>query len=161
LALDTGCRAGELSNLRVADLDIDDCMGRIECNSEWRSKTRRNRPIAYSPKTAERLRVWLLKRGLKPHVFREPDDKARGHYKRIARRFQTAVKHAKIGRNVTLQDCRRTVGSLLAERGVNQRVAMEYLGHSNIATTAKFYQAVRPETLRATMLNLRPTGSEG
>ena len=60
---------------------------------------------------------------------------------------------------MTLQDCRRTVGSLLAERGVNQRVAMEFLGHSNIATTAKFYQAVRPETLKAVVVELRPTGT--
>ena len=66
-----------------------------------------------------------------------------------------------IGRNVTLQDCRRTVGSLLAERGVNQRVAMEYLGHSNIGATARFYQAVKADTLRAVVVNLRPTGSEG
>ena len=161
LALDTGCRAGELSNLRVADLDLDDGLGRIECNTDWRSKTRRNRAIAYTPRTAATVCLWLEQRNGSRHVFREGSDKPRGHYKRIARRFQTAVKHAGIGRNVTLHDLRRTVGSLLAKRGINQRVAMEYLGHSNIATTAKFYQAVSPETLRGVAEKLRPTGSEG
>jgi integrase len=77
----------------------------------------------------------------------------------MAARFNGAVERSGIGRNVTLQDCRRTVGSLLAERGVNQRVAMEYLGHSNISTTARFYQAVRPDMLHGVVVNLRPTGS--
>ena len=82
-------------------------------------------------------------------------------YSRLSRRFKAAVKRSGIGRNVTLQDCRKTVGSLLAERGVNQRVAMEYLGHSNIATTARYYQAVKADTLKAVVVNLRPTGSKG
>ena len=160
LALDTGCRAGELSNLRVKDLDLDSGLGRIECNADWKSKTGRDRPIAFTLRTVEVLRRWLMKRDCKPHVFKEEGDNARGHYKRIARRFKTVVAHAGIGRNVTLHDLRRTVGSLLAERGVNQRVAMEFLGHSNITTTAKFYQAVRPETLKAVVVNLRPTGTD-
>ena len=71
-----------------------------------------------------------------------------------------AVKRAGIGRNVTLHDLRRTVGSLLAERGINQRVAIEFLGHSNITTTARLYQVVRPETIKKTIMQLRPTGTE-
>ena len=43
---------------------------------------------------------------------------------------------------------------------LNERVAMEFLGHANIATTAKFYQAVRPETLKGVVVKLRPTGTE-
>ena len=161
LALDTGCRAGELSNLRVVDLDIDSCLGRIECNADWKSKTRRNRPIAFTPETAAKVKAWLLGRPVTGHVFRNAEDGQRAHYKRVARRFQTAVRRAGIGRNVTLQDCRRTVGSLLAEHGINQRVAMEFLGHTDIATTAKYYQAVRPETLRGVVGTLRPTGTNG
>jgi integrase len=52
------------------------------------------------------------------------------------------------------------VGSLLAARGVNQKVASEFLGHTDIATTAKYYQAVRPETLRQVVATLRPTGTQ-
>ena len=117
-------------------------------------------PIAYTPETAAKVRLWLMQRRCKPHVFRNAGDKAREQYHKIARRFKNAVKESGIGRNVTLQDCRRTVGSLLAERGINQRVAMEVLGHSNIATTARFYQAVSPETLRNAVAQLRPTGTD-
>ena len=159
LALDSGARAGELCNLRVQDLDLDNGLGRIECNTEWRSKTKRNRPMVFTPETAARVRLWLAQRNGSKHVFRDLRDGPRVTYSRLSRRFKATVERSGIGRNVTLQDCRRTVGSLLAERGVNQRVAMEYLGHSNIATTARFYQAVRADTLKATVLNLRPTGS--
>jgi len=161
LALATGCRAGELCNLRRADLDIDAGMGRIECNTEWRSKTKRNRPIAFTPATAARVGLWLAGAKGRPHVFRTAEDaKPRDTYYRIQPRFVEAVERSGIARNVTLQDLRRTVGSLLAERGVNQRLAMELLGHADISTTARFYQAVRPETIRGVVVNLRKTGTE-
>jgi len=103
----------------------------------------------------------ISQRGLKAYVFREADDKPRVQYYRIAGKFKEAVQRAGLGRNVTLQDCRRTVGSLLAEQGVNQRVAAEFLGHTDIATTAKYYQAVRPETLKGVAVKLRTTGAKG
>ncbi len=160
LALDSGCRAGELCNLRVANLDLDNGMGRIECNTEWKSKTRRNRPMAFTPVTATRVGLWLAGRDGSPYVFRTAQDtRPRDTYYRLAARFKSAVDDAKLTRNVTFQDLRRTVGGLLAERGVNQRVAMEYLGHTDIATTARFYQAVRPDILHGVVVNLRPTGT--
>jgi site-specific recombinase XerD len=60
-----------------------------------------------------------------------------------------------------IQDLRGTVGTLLPERGVNQKVAAELLGHSDITTTAKYYQAVQEDTLRGVVVSLRPTGTEG
>ena len=51
---------------------------------------------------------------------------------------------------------RRTVACLLAERGVNQRIAMEVLGDSNIAATANYYEAIRPEALKAVVVKLHP-----
>ena len=74
-------------------------------------------------------------------------------------RFGDAVEKAGIERR-TLQDLRRTVGSLLAERNVNQRVAAEVLGHTDPRTTAKYYQTVRPETVKAAIVSLRPTGTD-
>jgi integrase len=161
LALDTGCRAGEIANLRVDALDLDKCLGRIECTSEWKSKTRRNRPIAYTPATASRLRVWLNKRPGAPHVFKRPDDSPKGVYRRLRDAFENAVDRSGIGRKVTPQDCRRTVASLLAARGINQKVAAEFLGHTDITTTAKYYQAVQEDTLRGVVVSLRPTGTNG
>ena len=159
LALDSGARAGELCNLRVGDLDLDKGLARIECGADWQSKTRRNRPIAFTAATGDVLRLWLMARLGRTYVFRDEVEKQRTTYRRLFDEFKAAVKRAGIGRKVTPHDLRRTVGSLLAERGVNQRVAMEYLGHTNIGTTARYYQAVRPDTLRAVVARLRPTGT--
>lgn len=54
----------------------------------------------------------------------------------------------------------RTVGTRLAEAGVNEAVAAAYLGHTDITTTAKFYQRIRAEVLRDTVEKLRRTGTE-
>ena len=100
-----------------------------------------------------------MERGLKPYVFCEDGEKGRKTYNRLRRKFDGAVEQSGIKRR-TLHDLRRTVGSLLAERGVNQKVAAEVLGHSDPRTTARYYQAVRPETIKAAIVNLRPTGTE-
>ena len=94
------------------------------------------------------------------YVFRDDEQKPRAHYHHIAKLFKAAVEAAGLGRKVTLHDLRRTVGSLLAARGVNQKVASEFLGHTDITTTARYYQAVRPETLRQVVATLRPTGTQ-
>ena len=101
---------------------------------------------------------WTPRKGW-TYLFREEVEKPRVTYRRLFDKLKAAVERSGIGRKVTPQDLRQTVGSLLAERGVNQRVAMEYLGHTNISTTAKYYQAVRPDTLRAVVATLRPTGT--
>ena len=58
-----------------------------------------------------------------------------------------------------MHDVRRTVGTRLAEADVNQAVAAAYLGHADIRTTVKFYQKIRPEFLKETMLRMRKTGT--
>ena len=159
IALDTGCRAGEIAHLRWEDLQLDEGLGLIRCAADWRSKTRRNRVIAFTPDTIERLRRWRLQRAFKAYVFYDEDEKERETYRRMRAKFGEAVTNAGITRR-TLHDLRRTVGTLLAERNINQRVAAEILGHSDPRTTAKYYQAVRPETIKRTVLNLRRTGTD-
>lgn len=135
------------------------CCRRIRCGADWRSKTRRNRFIAFTAETIERLRRWKIRRVRHACVFHEDGAHSRRVYDRITTKFDTAVTAAGIPRR-TLQDLRRTVGTLLAERGVNQKVAAEVLGHSDPRTTARYYQAVRPEAIKAAILSLRPTGTD-
>ena len=105
--------------------------------------------------------MWLNQRPGATHVFKRPDDSPKTAYRRLRDAFTNAVDRSGIGRKVTPQDCRRTVASLLAARGINQKVAAEFLGHSDITTTAKYYQAVQEDTLRGVVVSLRPTGTEG
>lgn len=136
-ALDSGCRAGELSDLRWENLDLKNGTGTIECSSTWRSKTRRSRFIAFTPETAERLRVWRVHRLGQLYMFRAEGEPDRAHYRRIRDRFDAAVKRARISRR-TLHDLRRTVGPRIAVAGINQKVAAAFLGHQDIATTSRF-----------------------
>ena len=117
------------------------------------------RAIAFTPLTASAIRRWYEHRPFGRFVFRQDGEDVRTTVERLRDRFRGAVVRAKIGRKLTPHDLRRTVGSLLAARGINQRVAMEVLGHSSIGTTAKFYQAVSAETIKNAVLSLRPTGS--
>jgi integrase len=157
LALDTGCRAGELSNLAWANLDLDLGTGSVECNSMWRSKTRRNRFIAFTSDTAEVLRLWHKQHGDNEFVFRSDKQDGRTHYYRIRSRFENVVKRSGIA-HCTLHDLRRTVGTRLAAAGVNQRVASAVLGHQDIATTARYYQAVDAALIKKAVESIR--GSE-
>jgi len=59
----------------------------------------------------------------------------------------------------TLHDIRRTVGTRLAEAGINEAIAAAYLGHTDIHTTAKFYQKIRTEVLKDTVDKMRCTGT--
>ena len=160
LALDSGARAGELAAMPISCIRLDDGVALVECNSRWKSKSRRNRYLPFTPETGAVLQRWLLCRVGKAYVFREEGEHPRTPYLRLYRAFTNAVARAGIARHVTPHDLRRTVGSLLAARGVNQRVAMELLGHADIGTTAKYYQSVSAETLKGVVVNLRPTGTE-
>jgi len=183
IALDTGCRAGEISNLRVEDLQLDDGLGRVESNTTWHSKNRKSRYIAFAPETVSRIRAWIARRLLfkKGRVFGNPGERPRAHYERMYRRFKQAATAAGIRlvpvkgevykygphrgqpkqtTELTLHDLRRTVGTRLAARGVNEKVASEYLGHSSVTTTARFYQTVAPETIKEAGRALRRTGSD-
>ena len=159
IALDTGCRAGEIVHLRWEDMQLDEGLGLIRCAADWRSKTRRNRVIAFTPATVEVLRRWRIQRAFKPYVFFDEDEKERETYRRMRAKFEDAVVQAGITRR-TLHDLRRTVGTLLAANNINQRVAAEILGHSDLHTTARYYQAVSPETIKRTVLSLRRTGTD-
>lgn len=154
LLMDTGCRANEVSHLKWADLDLGQGIGTVSTREDWRSKTRRSRHIAFTPETAARLSRWRLQRPRHGLVFGEADDGPREHYCSIVRRFRKVIEESGL-RWVTPQDCRRTLGSRLAARGVNQKVISTILGHSNISTTAKYYQNVDAKTIHGVIVDIR------
>jgi len=158
LLFDTGARVGEIAHLRWEDLDLTKGLGRIQCTSSWQSKTRQSRPIAWADDTSARLAKWRLSRLGQPYVFDLEGQRQRGFYRHIQPKFAAAVKVAKLD-HCTMHDIRRTVGTRLAEADVNQAVAAAYLGHADIRTTVKFYQKIRPEVLKETMLRMRKTGT--
>jgi integrase len=157
LALDTGCRANEISHLTWDNVDLNECTARVVCTATWRTKTRRDRMIAFTPETAARLRQWREWRKGKPMIFDEEGAGQRDHYNRIRDKYERVA--SSIGLDKTFQNMRQTVGCLLARQKVNEKAAAAYLGHTNVATTAKYYQTVGDETIKAMGRSLRKTGT--
>ena len=87
-------------------------------------------------------------------VFRNDGEPEHAHYRRIRNRFDSAVKQSGILRR-TLHDLRKTVGTRLAAAGINQKVAAAFLGHRDIATTARFYQEIEDEVIKQTVMKVR------
>ena len=141
-----------------SNLDLEQRVGEIRCTATWHSKTRRNRPIAWTVETNAKLRQWRLRRLGKPYIFMEEGGPARQFYYYLNEKFKRALKEARIPK-CTLHDIRRTVGTRLAEANVNEAVAAAYLGHTDISTTGKFYQRIRKEVLKDTVDRLRGTGT--
>ena len=62
----------------------------------------------------------------------------------VSHRFRKLLQLAGLPQ-MRYHDLRHGAASLMAAQGVNPRVAMEILGHSNIATTLQIYTGVAPE----------------
>jgi integrase len=60
----------------------------------------------------------------------------------VTKRLRRALKDAGLPANVHVHSLRHSTASLLLARGIPARVAMDILGHSNIATTQNIYQHV-------------------
>jgi hypothetical protein len=98
---------------------------------------------------------------VKPHLFKNDDDGPRNVYYRIAKRFKAAVKHAQLGRNVTLHDLHKTVGE---PSGGAERESARGDGASwafQHRDDGAGLSGRRPETLRDAVAALRGTGTEG
>ncbi len=65
----------------------------------------------------------------------------------LSRRFHALCEGAGL-RRVRFHDLRHTYGSLLAEKGVPMRTAMDLMGHTQISTTAQVYQHVSEESMQ-------------
>jgi integrase len=152
---ETDCRADEISHIEWDKLDLKEGIGDIVCSEQWRTKAHRSKIIAVSQDTLRRLKRWRRQRTGKRYLFAEEGEKPRAHYHHIAKLFDDAVKEAEIT-HCSLHDLRRTLGSRMAAAGINQRVAAEVLGHTDMRTTAKFYQSVGCETIREVIRKLDP-----
>jgi integrase len=128
VAIDTGCRRGELLNTPLMDLDGD-----------WlrlwgdRTKTKVSRSVPLTPEAKALLKAHL------PWQLTEPQ-----------LRYWWDVAKEKIGLGqddlFVLHACRHTCATRLVEAGVNLRVVQEFMGHASIKTTER-YAHVSPDTL--------------
>lgn len=68
----------------------------------------------------------------------------------MQRDFKKWVKESGIESYLSLHSLRHTVGTRLLKEFKNAKLVHRYLGHSNVATTLRYYVDVFPEDLEET-----------
>ena len=126
LLLLTGCRKGEIVQLRWSEVDD----GRLILQE---SKTgRRTVPLS----TKARAVLERQPRGTSPFVFPSPRDPSRPRSRNLALWYR--VRHEAGIEEVRLHDLRHTVASHAVMNGVPVPVVSRLLGHSNVRMTLRY-----------------------
>lgn len=148
LALNTGCRASELTKLTWDNVYIDQKYFII------RNSLSKNKKTVYKP--LNQVSIDALKR-LKTHNYYVFYNKRTNKNIRSFRRgFEFAVDRSRLGK-VRIHDLRHTFASFLVKQGVPLYHVSTLLGHSDIRVTQK-YAHLAPEHLQH-VLQFLPTFS--
>jgi integrase/recombinase XerD len=140
----TGMRVSEVVSLRVADIDSERMMIRVE-----QGKGRKDRCVMLSPNLLELLRAyWKVAR---PADWLFPGRRPGTHLttKRIHQVCVRASAAAGLTRRATVRALRHCFATHLLEAGANIRVIQILLGHRSLRTTAR-YTHVSRETICST-----------
>lgn len=151
-ALMTGCRYGELRDLRVEAYDRS--AGTIRIGE---SKGGKPRSIPLTEEGRELLESLAAGRTGTELVFRRKDGKP-WMPSQQKRRMKDACTIAKIEPEIRFNDLRHSYASLLASNGVSLQVIAEVLGHADTRMTSRHYAHLVPsyvaETVRANLPRL-------
>ena len=152
IAIHTGCRDGEVRNLRWTDIDFEG--GNIMVRN---TKSRRDRLVPMNATLREVLSK-IPRHFSCPHVLVNPRTGKRYAFKLTNSAWKLALKRAAIV-GFRFHDLRHTTGSRLAQLGVSPAVIMEILGHSSLQVT-QMYMHLQNKNLRDAMakLDLPPPG---
>jgi len=143
VAYGAGLRPSEAIALKVADIDKDRMVIRIEDG-----KGRRDRLAQLSPRVLAELRAWW--KIAQPRVFLFPSRMAafdHVSYRQFNRAFQTAATAAELGKSVSPHVLRHSFATHLLDQGTDIRVIQVLLGHKKLETTA-IYALVSPKLLQ-------------
>ena len=124
-----GLRLGEVTNLKVSDIDSGRMMLRIN-----QGKGKKDRYTLLSDRTLELLREYFKEYNSKDWLF---EGKNGGKYadRTVQEIFYKAVRKTGIKKHVTVHSLRHSFATHLLEQGVDIRYIQDLLGHVNIKTT--------------------------
>jgi integrase/recombinase XerD len=153
----TGCRASELSNLRLRDLHLHE--GFCIC----RGKGDKERMVPLNPRAVAAVAAYLeQERPLLAKQSRLPADwvllTRRGRRLRRERIWELLKRYAErvgVPPEVSPHTLRHSFATHLLQRGVDLRQVQEMLGHASIATT-QIYTHVDPTRLKAVHKKFHP-----
>lgn len=155
LALNTGCRSGEMLGLEWTRVDLNRRLFRLD---EIHTKTKRCRSVPLN----EQARDALINRARfrarhcpdSPWVFCDVKGQ---RMMSVKKSFSTACKKAGIN-DFRIHDMRHTCAAWLVQKGVPIYEVKELLGHSMIQMTER-YAHLAPDNIRAAVAVLDGNGS--
>jgi integrase/recombinase XerD len=144
-AYGAGLRVSEVVALKVADIDSERLLLRIE-----QGKGRKDRFAMLSPKLLDLLRDWYRIARPKVWLFPGRDPMLPMTTRQFSRAVRAAAAMAEIGKRVTPHTLRHSFATHLLEQNIDVRVVQVLLGHAKLETTA-LYAPVATNTIRAVM----------
>ncbi len=141
----TGLRRGELLALQLKDLSFPDRIIRVE-----KGKGRRTRVIGMHPCLVEPLNKWCRGKGPRDRVF----SISPAHCSKIVRKYATMI-----GSDIHTHSLRHYCCTQLLERGNSIRAVQEHMGHTEIGTTAIYWDIV-PSNVCQIVDSLEPLTNE-
>ena len=133
VAYGAGLRASEVVSLKVADIDSDRMIIRIE-----QGKGSKDRYVMLSPHLLGLLRAWW--REARPQGWLFPGQNPINPLttRQLNRACHTAAQMAEIGKPVSLHTLRHSFATHLLEQKIDIRVIQVLLGHKKLDTTALY-----------------------
>jgi len=144
-AYSAGMRVGEVTSLRLSDIDSDRMQIRIEA-----AKGKKDRYVGLSPVLLDILRAYLKKSKPRPvkYLF-ESEMPGEAYSSRSAQKvFQRAKEKAGIRKEVSFHSLRHSFATHLLEKGIDIRFIKDILGHFNIKTTERYVHVKKEQLIR-------------
>lgn len=151
LLYDTGCRATELANIKIKDINES------EKSIKVLGKGSKERVVFFGEYALDTLHAYLQERELildgkqSSYLFVSKESGSLTT-RRIAQIIDSVMKTVAIKNNVTPHTLRHTFATHLLNNGADLRSVQELLGHSSLSTT-QIYTHVSNERLRQVYLN--------
>jgi integrase/recombinase XerD len=142
-AYGAGLRVSEVAALKVADIDSQRMMIRVE-----QGKGRKDRHAMLSPQLLDLLRDWYRIARPRAWLFPGRDPLLPLTTRQLNRACHAAAHMAEIKKRVTPHTLRHSFATHLLEQDIDIRVIQVLLGHAKLDTTA-LYTRVATTTIRA------------
>lgn len=141
IALGYGCglRVSEVTDLKVADLDIDELVVHIKD-----AKGKKDRISVLPEKLQNDLRNIIAGKKADDFVFAS-NRGGKLTTTSLQKMFRKSLRRAEINKPATFHSLRHSFATHLLENGTDVRYVQELLGHSNIRTTQIYTQVTNPK----------------
>ncbi len=154
VAYGAGLRASEVISLKVADIDSQRMVIRVE-----QGKGRKDRYVMLSPSLLDLLRAWWKTARPQGWLFPGQNPVNPLTTRQLNRACHAAAQVAEIDKRVSMHTLRHSFATHLLEQNIDIRVIQVLLGHQKLDTTA-LYTRVATKTIATVMspldhLNLR------